>query len=154
MGERAKKKREAESRAARKAKKDAEQVSSSSQLEERPDFTDLDSTTSDIKLPAKSNVKNPKKNSAAPHVPSFAPTSTRHSTRSLSSSSKLGSGKKQTSAKVQDDKTTATRPQRSATVAANSLLQQLQTEVTDFEEDPDGESNASDEADMVLISKN
>jgi hypothetical protein len=168
MGACAKKKRVAES----KAKKAAKQAS---QLEEGPAFSDP--TTSDIKLPTQSKAKkavekanqimkypasteptgsNPKISGAAPPTRSRVPssqTSTRHSTRSLSSSSKLGN----TSAKGHIDETIGrARPKRSATAAANALLQQLQIDETesDFEEDLDGGSN--DETDMitkVLISK-
>jgi hypothetical protein len=172
MGERAKKKRAAEAKAARNSKaKKATEVSS--ELEEGP--TSTNPTTSNIKLPTgtrskakktveqvtqlmedpastdptSSDIRLPtqsknflKKGAAAPRVPSSA--STRHSTRSIKPSSKLGSGEKHTSVKGHDDESIATRPKRSATAAANALLQQLQItseiESTDFE-DPNGECN-------------
>ena len=97
------------------------------------------------------------KKTAAPHV-AFAPT--HHSTWSLGSL-KLGSGEKCTSAKGHNDETIATCPQRSATAAAYSLLQQLQiseTKSTDFKEDPDGDigeyNNETDMIIKVLTSKN
>jgi hypothetical protein len=170
MGERAKKKRAAESKAARNTKKAAKQES---QLEEGP--ASSDPTTSDIRLPTRSKAKtveqanqiikhpasneptrsNAKISRAAPpsRVPSESSQSaTRHSARSFSSSSKLGNK----SAKDHIDETIETRPKRSATAAANALLQQLQIDEneSDFEEDLDGGSN--DETDMitkVLISK-
>jgi hypothetical protein len=129
MGERAKKKRVAESRARKTTgKKAAEQV------KEIPASTGTDSTS-------RSNAGNSKKTRAAPRVPSSA--STRHSTRLLSSSSKLETGKHTSASAKGNDESAATRPQRSATAAANALLQQLQiseTESVDSEEDLDGES--------------
>src|SRR5882762_429074 len=134
MGERAKKKRAEESKAARAAKK------ATSQLEEG-----LPTDSSDIEL-NQSSSKNTKQKSAAAPVPSVAPT--RRSARSVIPSSKLGSGDKHTSAKGpghddNSEETTATRPKRAATGAANKLLQQLQisrTESTDFEDLNSGES--------------
>lgn len=119
MGERAKKKCAAESRAC-KAKKATEEVS---QLEEIPASTD----------PSRSNAGNSKKARAAPS------SATRQSTRLLSSSSKLESGGKRTSAKGNDESTATRRPQRPATTAAKVLLQELKINETDSEEDPDGE---------------
>jgi hypothetical protein len=148
MGERAKKKRAAESRANRKAKKVTEQESDSEPEpgpEEGPALTEP--TTSDIRV-KRATPSNAKNSNAAPHVTSTA--STRQSTRLLSSSSKLV-----TSAKGHNDEAIAARPQRLATVAANSLLKQMkisETENSDFE-DPDGESNQYDNYSNVLISK-
>lgn len=139
MGAQAKKKRNAESRAKRKAKK-AEQAPASQGL--APD----EPTTSDVRLPIQSEAGNSKGiKGAAPHVTSVA-TSTRRSTRMRNPSSKLISGdlEKLTSAKGHDDETIAARPQRSATAAAKSLLRELQissTENSELEEDPEGESN-------------
>jgi hypothetical protein len=121
MGERAKKIRAEESRA-RKPKKATEQA----QLEEVP--------------ASQSNAR------AAPlsRVPSSS-AATRHSTRLLqvSSSGKKSSGR-HTSADIHNDESVATRPQRSATAAANALLQQLhigESESVDSEEDLDGKYN-------------
>jgi hypothetical protein len=150
MGERAKKKRAAESKANRKAKNASEQA----QPEHPPleeDLTSIEPTTSDVRLP-KSDAENSKGGTgAASHVTSIS--SARRSTRLLSSSSKLVSGEKHTLVKAYTDQIiaadpprlgTGARPQRLATAAAKSLLQQLQiceTENSDVEEDPDGESN-------------
>ena len=125
MGERAKKKRAEESRA-RKAKKATEKA----QLEDVP--------------ASKSNARA----LAAPssRVPSSS-AATRHSTRLLqaSSSGKKSSGER-TSADIHNDESVVvgTRPQRSATAAANALLQQLHiggSECVDSEEDLDGKYN-------------
>ena len=123
MGERAKKKCAEESRA-RKAKKATEKA----QLEDVP--------------ASKSNARA----LAAPssRVPSSS-AATRHSTRLLqaSSSGKKSSGKR-TSADIHNDESVGTRPQRSATAAANALLQQLhigESESVDSEEDLDGKYN-------------
>lgn len=89
-----------------------------------------------------SNTK--EKIGAASHIPSSASTTqARHSTRLLGSSSKMGSGEKRVSAKDHnnEESTTATRPKRSATAAANALLQQLQISEDEELEDPDGELN-------------
>ena len=121
MGERAKKKRAEESRARKKATEKA-------QLEDVP--------------ASKSNALA----LAAPlsHVPSSS-AATRHSTRLLqaSSSEKKSSGER-TSADIHNDESVGTRPQRSATAAANALLQQLHiggSECVDSEEDLDGKYN-------------
>jgi hypothetical protein len=138
MGERAKKKRAEESRA-RKAKKATEQA----QLEEEVPVS-------------QSNAGNSKKIRAAPssHVPSSS-AATRHSTRLLQVSSlKLESSGKRTSADIHNDESVVTRPQRSATAAANALLQQLQigeSERVDSEDDPDGKYNSEIDAKMMVL---
>jgi hypothetical protein len=200
MGERAKKKRAADAKAARLAKKAAEAAEKatthSDSIEYDPASTDHDPgptssddkrpsiqevptipTSSDDKLVTRSNARNSKaaaaprvpsslastrhssdstrslgasstlgsvnKTGTAPRIPSLA--STRHSTRSLTSSKPGSVTKNCTSADVENhnDESITTRPQRSATAAAKVLLQQLQfsENETDFEEDPDGGSN-------------
>ena len=136
MGERVKKKRAEESKAHKaQAKKTAELAS---ELEDIP--------------ASQSKARNSKK------PPSSSSAATRHSTRLRSSSSKLlESSEKYTSAEGDDNENIATRPKRSATAAANALLQQLQiseTKSVDSEEDPDGKSNDDINAIiMVLISR-
>ena len=126
MGEQAKKKRAAEARAARKAKKAVDQV------EAHPSSTDPTD-------PTQSNPKKPKKQAA---VLSSASQATRLSTRS---SSKLASG---TSSKVEAT-TALSRPVRTATAAANSLLQQLHiAETTDS--DLEDSREPSDHVEMEL----
>jgi hypothetical protein len=113
-----------------------------------------DHTLSDKKLPTQSNTKNAKKRgSAAPHVPSVA--STHCSTRSHVISSTLGSGTKCALAMDYDDEIKDTRPERSATIAAKALLEQLQLsehEDTNFDEEPptDGGSNDDSETNMKI----
>ena len=123
MGEWAKKKRAEESRAC-KAKKATEKA----HLEDVPA-----SKSNACALAAPSS-----------HVPSSS-AATCHSTRLLqaSSSGKKSSGKR-TSADIHNDESVGTRPQRSATAAANALLQQLHiggSESVDSEEDLDGKYN-------------
>ena len=105
-----------------------------------------DRTSSFKKLPTKNSKKT---GTAAAHVASFA--STRSSTRSLVVSSTLDSGKKHTSA---NDESKVTRPERSATVAARALLEQLQyneTEDSDFEEDPQADNGSNDESETDMV---
>ena len=196
MGERAKKKREADAKAARAAKKVAEKAQPAQPTED-PASTDptgnssgnnlptrysakkkvpapcvpsstakqaaqsvegpasADRTSSDKKLPTRFNTKNPKKTGTVAGAASGSFPATRHSTRSLVASSTLGSGNKRTSAKDKDNENKTTRPERSATVAARALLEQLQfndTEDTDFIEDPQADSGSDDEseADMII----
>ena len=137
MGERAKDKRAAESRAARKAKKASEQLEAS-EGPAPPSDLDCDpgptGTSNVIQPPTRStwstsNIEN------SSTTKSTARQSTHQSARSQSSSSKLG--EKLTSAKGE------TRPQRTSTIAANALLQQLhigETESTDFEGESDNET--------------
>ena len=114
MGERAKKKRAADASAARKAKKAAEQLQES---------VEDPATSSDKKLPTRSNTKPPKKTCTAPRVASGA--STRRSTHLHIPSSTLRSGKL-ASAKDSIKEGKLTRLKRSATIAAKALLEQLQ----------------------------
>ena len=139
MGEGAKKKCVADAKAARKAKKAAED----------PD------PPSDNNPPAQSKTKNPKKKgTAAPRVHVASVTATRRSTRSNIGSL---SGKKDTSAaKDYNNENKSTHRERSATIAAKALLDQLKIsedeDTTDFDQDPqaDGESNDDWETDMIM----
>lgn len=137
MGEAAKKKRAAEAKAARNAKKDANQT----QAAESPPAS-VDPILSGTKPP--SDSKYSKKSKAVPeekmpHVPSI---STRHSTRSRSTlaAATSGSGEQpHTSAGLRTENI-ATRPRRSATAAAEALLQQVR--LIEDNEDPDGDSDS------------
>jgi hypothetical protein len=140
MGERAKKKRAAEATASRKAKKT---VKKQTQPVEglASESTDPGPSSSDVKLPAKNF------SGTATRVSS----STRRSTRSISSSTLGSNEKRTTSLKSQNVKGRTTHPQRAATAAARALLQQLrftETEDSDFEEDPKGKSN--DKTNMMM----
>jgi hypothetical protein len=131
MGERAKKKRVAESKEARLAKRTKKDAS---ELEEGPATDPTSATTSEIpSRRSRSKVKTAAEQSrVTSRVPSSASTQVRQSTRI---SSKLVKGHDD------DESTMATRPKRAATVAANALLQQLQISKDQELEDPDGESN-------------
>lgn len=135
MGQGAKKKRAEESKA-RKTKKATEQA--------RVEIEDIPASQS-----------NAKRTRAAPssRVPSSS-AAARHSTRLLSSS-KLESSGKRTSANTHNDESVVTRrPQRSATAAANALLQQLhidESESVDSEEDSDGKYNSEIDAKMMVL---
>ena len=130
MGERAKKKRAADAKAARKAKKAAED----------PD------PPSDNNLPSQSKTKTSKKKAAAPRVRVASVTSTRCSTRSHVVSSTVGSSKKNTSVAKNNNGSKLTGRERSATIAAKALLEQLKIsedeDTTDFDEDPQGDGEA------------
>ena len=156
MGERAKKKRAADARAARIAKKTADALAvqptegPSSESAEPTGTSSQAGNSSGNKLPTQSSSK--KKSVAHRVASSTASTShTRRSTRSLvvSSTRAPSSYKKKKSAEDHSDDKKATRPERSATVAARALLEQLQyaeTEDTDIEEDPeegDGDSDGN-----------
>lgn len=110
-----------------------------------------DHASSDKKLPTQFNTKNPKKKgAAAPRVASLA--STRRSTRSRVVSSTLGSGKKLASAKDYNDGNKVTRRERSATIAAKALFEQLQIsdeEDTDFDGDPQADGASNDDLEMI-----
>jgi hypothetical protein len=151
MGEGAKKKRAAVARAAKKAK--------AAQLVEAP-ASDPAGTSSDVNIATQSNASNLKKTGTAPRVPSISSDKrsvpTRQSTRSLgssasSSSSTLGSGKKHTSTNLEGNDNGKSRPQRSATVAALALLQELQvSETEDAEHDPEGVFTGNAEVDKNM----
>jgi hypothetical protein len=142
MGETAKKKRAAEAKAARKAKKDAEQAT---QPVEGPPAS-VDPILSGNKPPNSSDSKYSKKSKAVPQekMPR-APRSisTRHSTRSRSTSAAVSSGSSEQRG------SNATRPRRLATAAAETLLQQVRlVEDSDFEEDLDGNSDSEEEIEL------
>lgn len=166
MGERAKKQRAAEAKAAKKAKtansKAAHLVETPSSLS-----ASTDTTLPDANIATRSNTSNLKKKAAAP---------TRQSARSRgssASSSTLGSGtssKNHTSANLEGNDNRKSRPQRSASAAALDLLQELQVSDTEeAEHDPegvlvftgnddededggtDGDSNESSDSDIVMI---
>jgi hypothetical protein len=140
MGETAKKKCAVEAKVALKAKKDAEQAT-------HPPPTSIDPIGS--KPPNSSGSKYPKKSRAVPQEKmTCAPLSisTRHSTRSRSTSVTVssGSGQQHTQAGL-DTGSVTTRPHRLATAAAEVLLQQVRlSEDMDSEEDPNGDSSGED----------
>ena len=152
MGEGTKKKRAAEARAARKRKLE---MANAMQLGEAPlaAGASTDPTSSDVPTRLGSNARNSKKTGTAPHVMSQAASvPSRQSTRSgsLGSSSRLGSGKKNTSVNLEGTDNGRTRPQRSATAAAMTLLQELQfSETEEAEHDPEGVLELEDEDEDV-----
>lgn len=141
MGERAKKKRAEEARAAKRAKKATEQAT---QLAEAPDPTSSNIATG-------SNVRSSKKPATVPRVPSGVQSvSTRQSTRLLGSSSTLGSGKMRTSANLETNNE-KTRPQRSTMAAATALLKEIQfSDDEEADRDPEGVFTGNDENDMIM----
>jgi hypothetical protein len=149
MGEAAKKRRAAEAKAARKAKKDAERATQPAA--NLP--ASVDPISSGIKPLNSSGSKYSKKSKVVPQekMPRAPPSnSTRRSARSRSTSAAVssGSGEQHTSASLSTGNI-STRPHRLATAAAEALLQQVRlSEDTVFEEDPDGDSDG--EADMEL----
>ena len=133
MGEGAKKKRAAEAKAVKKAKKDKE-----TQL--GPPDSSTDTTTSGIPTQSKKTGTVPR----APSVPSSVRSiATRQSTRARSeSSSKLSMG----SADLEGTDNNKPRSKRSATVAALALLQEIQlSETEETERDPEGVLTDNDE---------
>ena len=143
MGERAKKKRAADARAAKKAKmtKTMDPASTAS----------AKSTSSEV--PTQSNAKNSKKPGTAPRVPSAPPRqSTRSSTRSLGSSSTLSSAKKHTSTDLEGTDNGKTRSLRATTAVAMALLQELQFSETE-ETEGDPRVLTGNDSDEVMITE-
>jgi hypothetical protein len=146
MGEKAKKKRAADARAAKKAKM------ASASTDPMPPTVP---TSSDV--PTQSNAGNSKKTGTAPRVRSVpssvrsVPTRQSTGTRSIGSSSTLGASKKHTSANLEGTDNGKTRPKRSATTKAMALLQELQlSETEETECDPEGVFAGNDEVDMTM----
>jgi hypothetical protein len=142
MGETAKKKCAAEAKAARKAKKDAEQAT---QPVEGPPAS-VDPILSGNKPPNSSDSKYSKKSKAVPQekMPRACQSiSTCHSTRSRSTLAAVSSGS------GEQRGSNATHPRRLATAAAETLLQQVRlVEDSDFEEHLDGNSDSKEEIEL------
>jgi hypothetical protein len=142
MGQGAKKKRAAEARAAKKLK--ATQLEDSDAPASASTDHDRDPTLSDA--PTRSKTRNSK---TVPRVPSVSSSEqsvpTRQSTRLLGSSSTFGSVKKHSSVNLEGNGNGKTRPQRSATAAAMTLLQELQLSETKEPEHDQGVFTGNDE---------
>ena len=148
MGEGAKKKRAAEARAAKKAKLE---LAKAAQLEDTPQASGPSTNPASFDITTQSTSSNSKKTGTAPPPPrepsDVRSGSTRRSTRSLVSST-LGSGKKDTSANLEDDDNRKSRPKRSATAAALALLKELQvSETEEAEGDPEGVFTGNEDED-------